>query len=313
MSPIRSSRWVMAIFVCVLHASPVGAQVMAEFGNAEHQTIDRRHRLGLLFDAQVTDASTQTDEHPPGLPRRLISDAAYAGNCLVSDAYLVYSSPSRINSRTALWVGGLLAVGGVIYVYDQEILDAFQRSNGHGPIHTLSSVGESLFDVGHGGKSTRFYLGALALGYVTGYQPLRNLSLDVVESYIIAGSLKNLVNLGGGRSRPFSGEGPRMFRFNEGTSLPSGHALNVFQLARILSHHLSFKPFTVAAYAAATSVCVQRITSESHWPSDVYAGMLLGYVVADVVIKRNENRRLNLVPTASSDGSSVGLLVSFRL
>ena len=312
MSLIHRIHLLTITIVCLFLAGSAASQAVARI-DGDHQSIELRYRLGLLSNVQLAGESTPADDRPGGLPRRFVSDVVYAGRCLVSDVYHVYSPPSRINSRSALWVSGLLAVGGVIYIYDQEILDAFQRSKGHGPIHTLSSWGDTFYDVGDGGASSRYYVLGLAVGYVTGYGPLRDLSLDIVESYILAGSVKNVTNLFAGRSRPFSGEGPRMFRFNEGTSLPSGHASNVFQLARILSHHLSFKPFTVAAYTVATSVCIERLTSESHWPSDVYAGMLLGYFVADVVLKRNENRRLKITPTASSDGSSMGLAVSCGL
>lgn len=309
----RFSLLALILYLFLPTSSAAGAFERTDERDSE--VLQRRTALDLYggwrLDDQYTDSDT-AGAASPNLIRKFAGDAGYATKCLASDLYYVYSSPTRLNGRSLLWVGGILAVGGVIYIYDQEISDAFRRSSGHGPIHALSELGETFYDLGHGGVTTRYYLGAMALGYITGYRPLLAISTDLVESYIIAGSLKNVANLFAGRSRPFQGEGPRMFRFNEGTSFPSGHASNVVQLARILQRHIDFLPLTLAAYTVAGSVCVQRITSDSHWPSDVYTAIIYGYVVADVVIKRNSQRRLKVVPTVTADDSMVGAVLVYR-
>lgn len=243
----------------------------------------------------------------------ILGDLWYAGKTTVLDAAHIYSSPARINTRTALWAGGIIAVGGILYAFDDDIHAAVVRSRHDQPLKAVIDFGEDIEQAGNGGKTAKFYLGALALGYITGYDRLTWLAADVVESYYIAGGLKNLVNFVASRERPRDANDSREFTFNgDGTSFPSGHAANMIQLARIVSHHVDYLPVTVASYSIAGAVSVQRVASDSHWPSDVYFALVYGWFVADEIVRLNENRRFDIVPTTDSEGT-LGLMVRFGL
>ena len=64
---------------------------------------------------------------------------------------------------------------------------------------------------------------------------------------------------------------------------------------------------TILSYGIASTVLLQRITSDHHWPSDVYAGAVFGYFVAHEILELAENRRLAVAP----DMERAGLVVRY--
>lgn len=256
---------------------------------------------------QVTDSIDTDSRRRPFL----LGDLWYAGRTTIADAARIYSSPARLNTRNALFAGGVIAVGGILLTLDDEIHAAVIRSRDDQPLKAIIDVGEEIEVIGNGGKTAKYYLGALVLGYVTGYDRLTWLAADVVESYYIAGGVKNLANFVASRERPRDARDSREFSFNgDGTSFPSGHAANVIQLANIISRHANYLPVTVAAYTLAGTVSLQRISSDSHWPSDVYFALVYGWFVSDEILKLNHSRRFGVTPTADTRGG-LGLSVRF--
>ena len=62
-----------------------------------------------------------------------------------------------------------------------------------------------------------------------------------------AGLGKTLAQSFAGRLRPSVGQGPESWGNDDATSFPSGHAINIFQLATVLSHHADRWWFTTGA------------------------------------------------------------------
>ena len=66
----------------------------------------------------------------------------------------------------------------------------------------------------------------------------------------------------------------------KGSSFPSGHAAGAFSVATVVAsryHNHRWVPWL--AYGFATAVSFSRITTSSHFPSDVFLGAALGYTV----------------------------------
>jgi hypothetical protein len=79
-----------------------------------------------------------------------------------------------------------------------------------------------------------------------------------------------------------SGKSP----IGKGTSFPSGHALMSFSVATVFARRYRqhrWVPFV--AYGLASVISFSRVTTGAHFPSDVFIGAALGYVIAryDVV------------------------------
>ena len=211
-----------------------------------------------------------------------------------ADAWHVASSPARMGWSDAAWTAGVIGTGLVIYANDQAIYDAFQRSRENEVYRAARWLGDRWEPVGNMGNTNVYYVGALAAGLATGWKPLERVPAEILQSHWTAGGLRNIGELTAGRRRPFEHEGPRAFDPPNGTSLPSGHASVMFELAAIAAHETRDTPFSIPVSAlghfAAASLSMQRIDSGNHWPSDVYAGAVAGAVISRALLARRDER-----------------------
>lgn len=72
-----------------------------------------------------------------------------------------------------------------------------------------------------------------------------------------------------------------------GSSFPSGHTIAAFSIATVFADRYRqhrWVPWT--AYGLATLVGFSRISLQSHFPSDVFAGAALGYLIAHYAVLR---------------------------
>lgn len=67
----------------------------------------------------------------------------------------------------------------------------------------------------------------------------------------------------------------------KGSSFPSGHAAGVFSVATVVASRYSKKHRWVpwVSYGFATAISFSRVTTSSHFPSDVFLGAALGYTI----------------------------------
>lgn len=67
----------------------------------------------------------------------------------------------------------------------------------------------------------------------------------------------------------------------KGSSFPSGHAAGVFSVATVVaSRYQNRRWVPLLAYGFATAISFSRVTTLSHFPSDVFLGAALGYTIA---------------------------------
>jgi hypothetical protein len=66
----------------------------------------------------------------------------------------------------------------------------------------------------------------------------------------------------------------------KGSSFPSGHAAGVFSVATVVaSRYKHHRWVPILAYGFATAISFSRVTTASHFPSDVFLGAALGYTI----------------------------------
>ena len=116
-----------------------------------------------------------------------------------------------------------------------------------------------------------------------------------IDSFLLYGSMKLIFN----RERPYMGTGEGKFfygNFSSG-SFPSGHATFAWTLASVVAHEYPKWPVQLAMYGMATAVSTTRVTGGQHFPSDVFFGSTLGYLVGRYVANKDK-------PSQSSRASS---------
>lgn len=68
--------------------------------------------------------------------------------------------------------------------------------------------------------------------------------------------------------------------FGKGTSFPSGHAMMAFSVATVFARrYREHRWVPYLAYAAAGAIAFSRVTTGAHFPSDVFVGSALGFVI----------------------------------
>ena len=72
-------------------------------------------------------------------------------------------------------------------------------------------------------------------------------------------------------------------------SFPSGHAIGAFSMATIIAERYRRHRWVPwVAYGLAALVGFSRITLQAHFPSDIFAGAVLGYAISHYVVLRNQ-------------------------
>lgn len=241
--------------------------------------------------------------------RSLPRDLGRGIGLVIDDALSVATSPARLDRRGALRLTGILVVGGVLFAFDEELDDGVQRNEGAEPLASLQQIGEAIEPIGLMGDTWPWFAGGLALGYAVDQPWLVRVGGEVLLAQYSSGALRNLAKLIVGRRRPNEGKGAYFFEFDGGTSMPSGHAASAFAAVEVLAHHVDRRWATVLLYSAAVSVGYQRLTSRSHWASDVWIGALSGVGAARLITGRHDqlvrglaSTGAGLVPTRSPGG-----------
>ena len=157
----------------------------------------------------------------------------------------------------------------------------FLRSHNLSALQLLGDVGEK---IGNGGTLITISLLILAAGLYLKRQSLTRLGRDSLLAHgvvaLLVNGLKHII----GRPRPrltHSGGWEWWASWDSGLdSFPSGHTSASLAVVTVLARALPrwrWVPFAVAAWVGAS-----RIWRGSHFPSDVVAGMVMGFVVGSI-------------------------------
>lgn len=231
---------------------------------------------------------------------------------LINDFYVTHTAPFRMTKKQAFWTSGFMATGVIIYVFDQDINDSFQRSRGSFVYDKIMEVGEFAEPIGLKAVTTKYYAGMFLVGVLLQNDFLTDVNLQLLETAFATYLLKSIVNQYTGRPRPNEGYDVRKWGVKGARSFFSGHCSTIFQVATIVSHHVDYKPFSLLAYSVATAVAFERIDSQSHWASDVFVGSMYGIVMAKSIIRLNEKRDLNISIAPTKLGDVYGINISYN-
>jgi hypothetical protein len=210
----------------------------------------------------------------------------------VSDMVYLYSAPLRMNATNAVSLGIVMGVGGVLYAYDDDIYQGFQRSREDPTYEAIVIRAGNFFEPLGLISDTHLWLeGASIAGWLLDVPLLRTIPGEILESNSIVGGMRQPIEKLVGRQRPNEGKGARSF--TAGNSFPSGHASVVCETASILAHHARHPVARAAIWSIAGIVCLQRVDEpgHNHWPSDVWIGAALGAYAGHTIAIRNEERR----------------------
>lgn len=108
-----------------------------------------------------------------------------------------------------------------------------------------------------------------------------------VDSVLLYEGAKLIFN----RERPYTAYGEGKFfagNFTNG-SFPSGHAAFAWTLASVIAHEYPKWQVQLALYGVATAVATTRVTGGQHFPSDVFFGSTMGFLVGRYVANKDKH------------------------
>lgn len=248
-------------------------------------------------------------------PRRPLHDVGSGITTIARDAWAYSTSPFRMNRNQALTLGAIVTVGGVIFAFDEEIHDFMQRHEREPGFDEVRRLGTHYGKWGLMGPTTKYYVGAMFVGYVADQPKLLRMGAEILESQFFCGYFRGLVIAVAGRSRPHEGQGAYFFASGGGSSLPSGHTTAIWSAVEVTRLHVDRWWVTAPLYTIAGAISVQRVFSDAHWASDVWFGSALGIASARFVYGRHEDpdaRGARVMPTVAPNGMpALGIVASF--
>lgn len=202
------------------------------------------------------------------------------GKTIGEDEIHILKAPFQ--KKALIWDGVLLGATGVLIANDESV--AYQ-------------VPASWHQTGVDVSNACTYATAATAGgiYLTGLfthdkhaQRTGVLSAEAaIDSFLLYGGMKLIFN----RQRPYTypGEG-KFFAGNYSSgSFPSGHSAFAWTLASVVAHEYPSLPVQLAMYGLATTVATTRVTGGQHFPSDVFVGSTLGFLVGRYVAHKDKH------------------------
>jgi membrane-associated phospholipid phosphatase len=201
---------------------------------------------------------------------------------LVQDQLAIWSGPFKMKAADLKWVVPIAGITTGLIVTDRTASHEASR---------LTSFNTARFsDIGlavAGGTSAGLYM----LGRRRGDVQLRESGVLAGEAMVDALAVDEVLKYAFQRQRPSEVNGAgRFFQTGSLNSFPSAHATLAFAAASVLAHEYKGWLTQGLAYGGASAISLARVTGKQHFPSDVFIGGTLGYLIGrDVYRTRHQS------------------------
>ncbi|MFA5417545.1 MAG: phosphatase PAP2 family protein [Bacteroidales bacterium] len=225
----------------------------------------------------------------------------------------IVTSPLKWDKKQWVATGGVVTAGVVLYLYDDEIRDFFQRNQSTGLIN-ISKYG---LEPWGSGVYPAIMLGSTYIyGLAAHNSTARQIALGGTQAWVLSAVTVQVIKFLTHRHRPYQDipENPRLwegpFRGFTYTSFSSGHTITAFSLAVFVSSVYKDRPWVaVVSYGLATGVGLSRVYDNKHWASDVFIGAALGFAIGKLVFRTMQpNSKISMA--VGPDGG-IGLVYKF--
>ncbi|MBU0712881.1 phosphatase PAP2 family protein [bacterium] len=184
-------------------------------------------------------------------------------------------------------------------------------------LNNHNSINDVIFNVDkiHGNNYSLYLAGGVyTLGVITQNMTIRTTGLNAAEAYLFSGAITGIGKVLFGRKRPYVSDSPLFFSpfhliENRYHSLPSGHTTVSFAVSTVMAKSWDNIPWKIFWYGNASLVAASRIYHNQHWLSDTFLGAVVGYSVANYIVKssleENTQRKFRVIPQVTLN--SIGL------
>ncbi len=217
--------------------------------------------------------------------RLLEAERSLAPNIL-KDQIGLWTAPLRINYKDLVWfipAGGALTA---LLITDNDFSQAL-TSNFH-PSSTQDDISKAFAAVGGYAPVLSLPGGLILTGVITKNDRLRETGTLQYEALASSAIIYLAASRMAGRNKPNNESKGRGEFFEGGSSFPSGHSQTTWALASVAAHQYPEKKWVpILGYTIATVISASRVTQGTHFPSDVFAGALTGYLIGKYVVKHS--------------------------
>lgn len=210
---------------------------------------------------------------------------------LVSNVLLdqkeIWTSPFHMHRTDAWWWLGFGGATAALIATDHSTSKVFENSKGQ------ITWGNNISKIGASYTLLPLVAGFYAYGALDEDPKAREVAVlggeSLLDSLIVVSVLKPIA----GRNRPNNPHEPGEF-FDGGASFPSGHAIETWSLASLISYeygHTKVVPILACGLAAVVSLA--RFGAEQHYASDLLAGGAMGWFIGRYVWKTHQDHAIH--------------------
>jgi membrane-associated phospholipid phosphatase len=219
-------------------------------------------------------------ERAKPLARKLI------GNVLL-DQKEIWTSPFHMHKSDAKWWLGFGALTATLISTDHHTSTLLENSKGQ------VAWGNNLSKIGAAYTLIPVVAGLYTIGVLDDNPKARETAVlggeALVDSLILVSVWKPIA----GRNRPNAKDDPGNF-FDGGAAFPSGHAIETWSLASVISYEYGHtKLVPIIACALAGVVTTSRFTAQQHYASDLVAGGAMGWFIGRYVWKTHQDHAIH--------------------
>jgi membrane-associated phospholipid phosphatase len=219
-------------------------------------------------------------ERPKPLMRKLVVN-------ILLDQKEIWTSPFHMHASDAPWWIGFGGATAALVATDHRTSKLLENSKGQ------VSWGNNISKIGATYTLIPLVAGFYGFGVFTDDPKAREVGVlgaeAMVDSLIVVSVLKPIA----GRNRPNTVDDKGAF-FDRGASFPSGHAIEVWSLASVISYeygHTKIVPIVACALAGVVSAA--RFTAQQHFASDIVAGGAMGWFIGRYVWKTHQDHAIH--------------------
>jgi len=229
-------------------------------------------------DAAFPDAPAPAD--PPS--ESFMGTVGAIGKTIGQDEWHLIKAP--FHKKALVWDALFLGATGVLIANDESVLYAIptqwhstNREISNGALYGTAAVAGGIYLTGLFTENEHSQEVGIRTAEAT------------VDSVIMYGAMKAIFQ----RQRPYSGPGEGKFFAGNWTngSFPSGHAMFTWTIASAVAHQYHSIPLDILLYGMASTVTTTRVLAGQHFPSDVFVGSVLGYLIGDYVAHKEQEVR----------------------
>jgi membrane-associated phospholipid phosphatase len=219
-------------------------------------------------------------ERPKPLMRKLVVN-------ILLDQKGIWTSPFHMHASDAPWWIGFGGATAALVATDHRTSRLLENSKGQ------VSWGNNISKIGATYTLIPLVAGFYGFGVFTDDPKAREVGVlgaeAMLDSLIVVSVLKPIA----GRNRPNTVDDKGAF-FDHGASFPSGHAIEVWSLASVISYEYGHtKVVPIIACALAGVVSAARFTAQQHFASDIVAGGAMGWFIGRYVWKTHQDHAIH--------------------